>query len=141
MNSQILTKINGFVKNRLIEFTGATLALISTFLLISILSYSPSDPNFIYNPENVEINNFAGFYGSVVSDFFLQAIGLITFFIVINFFVWGIKLLTKKKINNLLKSFINFFITKIGKFIILIISFNFKSKLNTKNINDINKRK
>jgi len=100
MNSQILTKINGFVKNRLIEFTGATLALISTFLLISILSYSPSDPNFIYNPENVEINNFAGFYGSVVSDFFLQAIGLITFFIVINFFVWGIKLLTKKKINN-----------------------------------------
>ena len=100
MNSQILTKINGFVKNRLIEFVGAILALISIFLLISILSYSPSDPNFIYNPENIEINNFGGFYGSVASDFFLQAIGLVSFFIIINFFVWGIKLLIKKKINN-----------------------------------------
>ena len=56
MNSQILAKINGFVKNRLIEFTGAILALISVFLLISLLSYSPSDPNFIYNPESVDIN-------------------------------------------------------------------------------------
>ena len=100
MDSQILTKINGFVKNRLIEFVGAILALISIFLFISILSYSPSDPNFIYNPENIEINNFGGFYGSVISDFFLQAIGLVSFFIIINFFVWGIKLLTKKKINN-----------------------------------------
>ena len=100
MNSQILAKINGFVKNRLIELMGATLALISIFLLISILSYSPSDPNFIYNPENVEINNFAGFYGSVVADFFLQAIGLVSFFVIVNLFIWGIKILTKKKINN-----------------------------------------
>ena len=81
MNSQILTKINSFVKNRLIESSGILLSLTSIFLLVSILSYSPSDPNFIYNPENVEINNLAGFYGSVVSDFFLQAIGLVSFFI------------------------------------------------------------
>tara|TARA_B100000959_G_scaffold26327_1_gene25464 strand:- start:792 stop:2915 length:2124 start_codon:yes stop_codon:yes gene_type:complete len=113
MNSQILAKINGFVKNRLVEFTGAILALISIFLLISLLSYSPSDPNFIYNPESVDIDNFAGFYGSVISDFFLQAIGLIAFFIIINFFVWGIKILSKKKVNN--------FITKIFFTIIYII--------------------
>ena len=100
MNSQILTKINNFVKNRLIESSGILLSLTSIFLLVSILSYSPSDPNFIYNPENVEINNLAGFYGSVVSDFFLQAIGLVSFFIVINFFVWGTKLISKRKINN-----------------------------------------
>ena len=58
MNSQILTKINSFVKNRLIESSGILLSLTSIFLLVSILSYSPSDPNFIYNPESVDIDNF-----------------------------------------------------------------------------------
>ena len=69
MNFQILTKINNFTKNRLLEFIGITLILISFFLLSSIVTYSPSDPNFIYTPENTEIKNIGGFYGSVISDF------------------------------------------------------------------------
>ena len=63
MKSQILTKINNIVKNRLIELLGVSLILVSIFLLLSIASYSPSDPNFIYTPENTEINNIGGFYG------------------------------------------------------------------------------
>ena len=78
MNSQILTKINDFVKNRLIELLGGLLMLISIFLLVSIVSYSPSDPNFIYSPENRQINNIGGFYGSVISDLLLQSLGLIS---------------------------------------------------------------
>ena len=100
MNSQILQKINNFFKNRLIELSGALLILISFFLLISILSYSPSDPNFIYTPENFDIKNLGGFYGSVISDFLLQSIGLISFFIITNIFYWGLKIILEKKINN-----------------------------------------
>ena len=100
MNTQILMRINAFIKNRVIELLGSLMALTSIFLLLSISSYSPSDPNFIYNPEGGEINNLGGFYGSVTSDFLLQALGLISFFIVINLFYWGFKLLSKKRINN-----------------------------------------
>ena len=105
MKSQILIKINDFIKNRLIELSGVSLILVSIFLLASIISYSPSDPNFIYTPENVEIKNNGGYYGSVISDLLLQSLGLISIFLVINFFYWGTKLTTRKTISN--------FITKI----------------------------
>ena len=74
MNLPVLSKINYFVKNRLIEFVGAFLVFVGIFLLASIISYSPSDPNFIYSPENTDIKNLGGFYGSIVSDFLLQAL-------------------------------------------------------------------
>ena len=113
MNSQILIKINNFVKNRLVELSGILLLIIGIFLLISIASYSPADPNFIYAPDDVEIKNIGGFYGSVISDFLLQSIGLISFLIVINLLDWGLTLTLKKKIRN--------FITKIFFTIIYII--------------------
>ena len=72
MNSQILTNIDSFLRKRLIESLGALLIFIGILLLAIIISYSPDDPNFIYAPENVEINNIGGFYGSVISDFFFS---------------------------------------------------------------------
>jgi DNA segregation ATPase FtsK/SpoIIIE, S-DNA-T family len=106
MKSPILLKINIFIKNRLIELFGILLILFSIFLFVSIVSYSPSDPNFIYNAENTQIKNIGGFYGSVVSDFLLQSVGLISIFLVINFFYWGLKIVIAKRINNIiLKSF------------------------------------
>ena len=113
MNSPILTKINNFLKNRLIELLGVVLVLVSIFLMASIISYSPSDPNFIYESEKTEIKNVMGFYGSVISDFLLQSLGLISIFLVLNFFYWGIKLTSEKKISN--------FITKIFFTLIYII--------------------
>ncbi|MDP7195290.1 MAG: DNA translocase FtsK 4TM domain-containing protein, partial [SAR202 cluster bacterium] len=100
MNSHILIKINDFVKNRLVEFSGILLAIIGFFFLISIASYSPADPNFIYAPGDVEIKNIGGFYGSVISDFLLQSIGLISFLMVINLLNWGLTLIVRKKIGN-----------------------------------------
>ena len=114
MNSQTLTIINNFIKNRLMEFLGIALVFVSIFILASIVSYSPSDPNFIYSSENIEIKNLGGFYGSVISDFLLQSLGLIAIFIVISFFYWGINLVTRKKINN--------FITKIFYTLIYVIT-------------------
>ena len=100
MNSQILIKINSIIKNRIIELLGVLLILASIFLLLSIASYFPKDPNFIYTPEDTEIKNIGGFYGSVLSDFLLQSFGLISFLLIINFFYWGIKLIRKKIIKN-----------------------------------------
>ena len=44
--------------------------------------------------------NVGGFYGSVISDFFLQSLGLVSFFLVFNFLFWGIALIRDKIINN-----------------------------------------
>jgi len=98
MNSQVLAKINSFIRNRLIELSGVFLALGGIFLLISIISYSPSDPNFIYGSDENEIINLGGFYGSVISDFLLQSIGLISFLFTINLLYWGSTIIIKKKI-------------------------------------------
>jgi DNA segregation ATPase FtsK/SpoIIIE, S-DNA-T family len=102
MNSLIISKINNFIKKRLIEFLGAILVAISLFLFLAIASYSPADPNFIYSPEGTEIKNIVGFYGSVFADFLLQSCGLVSILFIFNFFFWGIKVLKHKTINNLL---------------------------------------
>ena len=102
MSSQILIKINSVIKNRLVELLGVLLTFVSIFILLSIVSYSPGDPNFIYTPENTEIKNIGGFYGSVISDFLLQSLGLISIFLAFNLFYWGLKLTTQKTISNLI---------------------------------------
>ena len=100
MKSEVLIKINNFVKDRIIELSGILLILAGAFLSASILSYSPSDPNFIYNPDNVDIKNIGGFYGSVIADLLLQSVGLVSIFLIINLFSWGLKLISQKKIIN-----------------------------------------
>jgi len=96
MKSEILIKTNNFIKNRLMELLGLVLIFISFFLIVSIFTYTPNDPNFIYSPENTEIKNLGGFYGSVISDFLLQSIGLVSFLLPINIIILGYGLLIKK---------------------------------------------
>ena len=64
---------------------------------LSLISYSPDDPNFIFS-ENKDIKNFLGFKGSLISDFFFQAIGLISFLIPLTIIITGINILLNKKI-------------------------------------------
>ena len=94
---KITNSITSFIINRLIEITGIILSLVGTLLLIALVSYSPTDPNFIF-PENTEINNLLGFRGSYVSDLFLQSLGLISFLIPFTFIFSGINIFKKKKI-------------------------------------------
>ena len=100
MNSQIVTNISSFLRKRLIETLGVLLIIAGIFVFASIISYSPSDPNFIYSAENTEIKNIGGFYGSVVADFLLQSLGLISILLTLNLFFWGLKLINQKVINN-----------------------------------------
>ena len=85
MNIKKLTNsVAIFIINRLIEIFGLIISILGILLLISLISYSPSDPNFIF-PENTEIKNFLGFRGSYISDLFLQSVGLIAYLIPITY--------------------------------------------------------
>ena len=55
----LVDKTTSFLFKRLAEVTGLALLVLSVLLLISLISYSPEDPNFIF-PENAEINNLLG---------------------------------------------------------------------------------
>jgi S-DNA-T family DNA segregation ATPase FtsK/SpoIIIE len=84
-----------FVINRLIEIIGVCISLVGTLLLTALVSYSPSDPNFIF-PENTEIQNILGFQGSYISDLFFQSIGAISYLISITLFLTGINIFNRK---------------------------------------------
>ena len=84
-----------FTFKRLAELTGLFLILISILLFISLISYSPEDPNFIF-PKNTEINNLLGSRGSYTSDLFYQSIGLISILIPITIFFTGFNVFLKK---------------------------------------------
>jgi len=129
MNSNILVKINNFIKNRIIELFGTILVIFSFFILASIITYSPSDPNFIYNPENTDIKNAGGFYGSVISDFLLQSLGLISFFLILNLFYWGKEIITKKIVTGFInKIFFTLIYIILGTTVLNITYNNFNSK-------------
>ena len=97
-----------FITNRLIEIIGIIISILGILLLVALISYSPSDPNFIFS-ENTEIKNLLGFQGSYISDFFLQSLGLISFLIPITIFFSGISAFKKKEIFFLIEN--SFYIT------------------------------
>jgi len=89
--NEFISKIGSFCIKRLAELMGLCLIIISLFLLISLLSYSPEDPNFIF-PENTIVKNLMGSKGSYVSDLFFQSFGLISILIPITYLFTGINI-------------------------------------------------
>ena len=85
-----------FAIKRLAETFGILIFLVGLILLISLFSYSPDDPNFIF-PENTQIKNYLGFKGSFISDLFFQSFGLIAYLISFTFIFTGINILRTKK--------------------------------------------
>ena len=94
---KIADSVINFTIKRLIEIIGILFSFIGILLLISLLTYSPNDPNFIF-PNNTEIRNLLGFQGSFVSDLFLQSVGLIAYLIPITFIFTGINIYKKKEL-------------------------------------------
>ena len=97
-----------FTIKRLIEIIGIFISCLGILLLISLISYSPSDPNFIF-PENTKIKNILGFQGSYISDLFFQSVGLVSYLISITFIFTGVSIFKKKNaflfIENTFASF------------------------------------
>ena len=100
---KIFKNISNFLIKRFIEFLGLFISILSILLLISLLSYSPEDPNFIF-PDNTEIKNLLGFRGSFVSDLFLQSLGLISMLISITLFLTGINIIRTKNLTLILQN-------------------------------------
>ena len=69
-----------FAIKRLAEIFGVLISLAGGLLFLSLITYSPNDPNFIF-PENTKIENLMGFQGSFISDLFFQSVGLIAYLI------------------------------------------------------------
>jgi len=99
----IANSIVNFVIKRLIEISGILISILGALLLISLFSYSPEDPNFIF-PENTEIKNLLGFKGSYTSDLFFQSVGLIAFLIPLTFILTGINIFKRKEIFLLIEN-------------------------------------
>ena len=96
-----------FTIKRLIEIFSIFILCLGILLLISLISYSPTDPNFIF-PESTEINNILGFRGSYISDLFFQSIGFIAYLIPITYIFTSINIFKKKEIFLLIEN--SFFI-------------------------------
>jgi len=92
-----INKIADFTLRRLAELTGLFLIIISILLLISLATYSPQDPTFIF-PENQEIRNILGVRGSFVADIFFQSVGLISFLVPISLFFTGVSIVINKNL-------------------------------------------
>ena len=92
-----------FTLKRLTEIFGLIVFMCGVFLLIALLSYSPEDPNFIF-PDNTEIKNLFGFYGSFISDLFFQSVGIIAFLISLSFMITGVNIFINKDLFLLIEN-------------------------------------
>ena len=93
-----------FTVKRLIEMLGFVVLLLGILLLISLISYSPNDPNFIFS-DTIEIKNLLGFRGSFVSDLFFQSIGLISYLVSITLIITGVNIFKTKDLFLIIENF------------------------------------
>ena len=94
---KLANSVVNFTIRRLIEITGTVVSIIGILFFVSLISYSPEDPNFIFS-ENTKINNFLGYQGSYISDLFLQSIGIISYLIPLTFLITGFNIFKRKNI-------------------------------------------
>jgi len=85
-----------FAIKRLAEIFGIIIFAAGVLLLITLATYSPDDPNFIF-PENTKIKNLLGYQGSLMSDLFFQSVGLIAYLISFTFIMTGINIFRIKE--------------------------------------------
>tara|TARA_B100000963_G_scaffold57242_1_gene45334 strand:+ start:34 stop:2118 length:2085 start_codon:yes stop_codon:yes gene_type:complete len=84
-----------FTIRRLSEIFGFFIFSSGILILLTLITYSPEDPNFIF-PDNTEIKNILGFYGSYVSDLFFQSLGLISYLLSITLIITGVNIIISK---------------------------------------------
>jgi len=92
-----------FIIKRVIEIVGIGILITGILLLLSLISFSPDDPNFIF-PDNIEINNIFGFRGSFTADIFFQSLGLISLLIPFSLVASGLIIIFNKKIYIIIGS-------------------------------------
>ena len=96
-----IEKISSFTTKRLIEGISIIILIFSVLLFISLFSYSPDDPNFLFK-DGTKIENLMGTRGSYISDILFQSFGIISFLLPVTFFFISISIFNTKKISIVL---------------------------------------
>ena len=87
-----------FFKRRLAEAIGVLLFLSAAWLLVAIISYSPSDPSF-NSVGNGAVGNLLGPQGALVADLTLQFFGIAGLLPVLALTAWGWRMVTKRGVS------------------------------------------
>ena len=98
-----LNKSIDFAIRRLFEVFGVLLVVLSLYTLISLVSYSPEDPNLIFEDIS-SVNNLMGKNGSIISDFLFQSFGLMSFLFSLTVLFNGFFVFMNKKISFVVES-------------------------------------
>jgi S-DNA-T family DNA segregation ATPase FtsK/SpoIIIE len=94
-----MEKIITFIKVKLIELSGVVTIFSGFAYFISLTTYSANSISYVFPSEKNIHNKFFSFF-YYLSDFFLQAFGILAFLIFLNLIIWGGYLIIKKKIEN-----------------------------------------
>jgi DNA segregation ATPase FtsK/SpoIIIE, S-DNA-T family len=81
-----------FLRRRLMELVGVSIATIGVLLLISVFTFNTSDPSLNHATGNAP-NNLLGVPGAYVSDLLLQTFGLSIVLVPVALITWGVRLL------------------------------------------------
>lgn len=95
-----MEKIIIFIKVKLIELAGIVTIFSGLAYFISLTTYSANSISYVFPSEKNIHNKFFSFF-YYLSDFFLQAFGILAFLIFLNLIIWGGYLIIKKKMENL----------------------------------------
>ncbi len=87
-----------FIINRAMELSGLLIATLCIFIFISIVTYSPFDPN-INNLNNSVVNNLGGSVGANLSNILLQTFGYFSLLICPILISWSYKIFYTKKLR------------------------------------------
>jgi len=94
-----MEKIITFIKVKLIELAGIITIFSGLAYFISLTTYSANNISYVFPPDKNTHNKFFSFF-YYISDFFLQAFGILAFLIFLNLIIWGGYLILKKRIEN-----------------------------------------
>src|SRR5262245_20269496 len=81
-----------FLRRRLMELVGVSIASIGVMLLMAIFTFSTADPSLNHATGNAP-NNLLGLPGAYVSDVLLQTFGLAIVLVPVALITWGVRML------------------------------------------------
>jgi len=114
-------------KNKKRVLIGIFLILFSAFIMLSLITHSPADYSQSVYPTNDPILNKGGIIGAAISYYLFIAFGLSSFIITAFIGFWGILLLIRKEIEQIVIKIISlvFFILSAITFLALLTPDNF----------------
>ena len=80
-----------YIKNTLLNFLSFFLIAFSLYILISLISYNPSDSGFFNKNSSINIVNLGGPLGASISDFLITLIGFSSYLLLLIGCIWSIQ--------------------------------------------------